>query len=153
ARVRERRRDVRADAVTEAVVVVRAEEPARRAGRGSRRISVASTRRVPHRLAELGRHPRKEVMKRIAILSTLFLTACPETGVVCRTGTQRCGNGCADFTNDSRNCGTCGQACFGTQVCVSSTCQCRSSTTLCDGQCVVLDSDPLNCGGCGHKCT
>ncbi|MBK7857589.1 MAG: hypothetical protein IPJ65_02965 [Archangiaceae bacterium] len=91
-------------------------------------------------------------MKRLSLMSLLFLAGCPETGVVCRAGTQRCGNGCADTSTDSRNCGTCGQACFGTQVCVSGACQCRTGTVLCNGQCVVTQSDPKNCGGCGMAC-
>jgi hypothetical protein len=93
-------------------------------------------------------------MKRITVLVPLFplLAGCPTTGIVCQPGTNQCGNGCADFSSDSRNCGACGQACFGTEVCVSGTCQCRGGTVLCNGQCVVLQNDPKNCGVCGNKC-
>lgn len=91
-------------------------------------------------------------MKRLGLLSVLLLTACPDTGVVCRAGTTRCGNGCADFQTDSRNCGACGQACLSGQVCKSGACLCASGSTLCDGRCVVTKSDPKNCGTCGNSC-
>src|SRR5688500_16533470 len=92
-------------------------------------------------------------MKRLAfVVAVSFLTGCPDTGVVCRAGTSRCGNGCADFTSDSRNCGGCGQACAASQVCVNSACACRPGTSECKGLCVVYDSDPKNCGGCGEAC-
>lgn len=91
-------------------------------------------------------------MKRLGLLCVFLLTACPDTGVVCRAGTDRCGNGCADLQTDSRNCGACGQACLGTQVCVAGGCQCRSGTSLCSGQCVVVESDPKHCGRCGNAC-
>ncbi|MBL8956687.1 MAG: hypothetical protein JNK82_38290 [Myxococcaceae bacterium] len=85
-------------------------------------------------------------------LSVVVLSGCPSTGIVCRAGTERCGNGCSDFTSDSRNCGGCGQACLGSQVCTAGECKCRAGTTLCDGQCVVLENDPKNCGMCGQAC-
>jgi len=82
----------------------------------------------------------------------LALSACPSTGIVCRVGTQRCGNGCADFSSDSRNCGSCGVPCLGSQICSSGECVCRAGTTLCNGQCVVIENDPQNCGACGNAC-
>ena len=45
-------------------------------------------------------------------LVVLALSACPTTGVVCRTGTERCGNGCVDTQSDFRNCGACGAPCL-----------------------------------------
>ncbi len=94
-------------------------------------------------------------MKRIAavgVLSLLCLSGCPSTGVVCMAGTDRCGNGCADFQTDPRNCGACGQACLGSQVCTAGQCQCRVGTSLCSGNCVVLQSDPKFCGRCDNAC-
>lgn len=80
------------------------------------------------------------------------LTGCPDTGIVCRAGTNRCGTGCADYTSDLRNCGGCGQACAAGQVCASSACVCRAGTTACQGRCVTTASDPSACGACGTAC-
>lgn len=94
-------------------------------------------------------------MKRLAlipVLSLLVLSGCPSTGIVCMAGTSRCGNGCADYQTDPRNCGGCGQACVNTQLCSNGACLCRSGTSLCDGQCVVIESDPRNCGACNARC-
>jgi Stigma-specific protein, Stig1 len=80
------------------------------------------------------------------------LTGCPETGIVCRNDTTRCGQGCADLKSDQRNCGACGVACQTSQVCQDSACICQSGATDCNGQCVVLATDPNNCGACGKAC-
>ena len=85
-------------------------------------------------------------------LAAVLLTACPDTGVVCREGTGRCAEGCADFTSDQRNCGGCGLACQSGQVCQNSQCICQPGSVACDGACVVLESDVKNCGGCGSAC-
>ena len=82
----------------------------------------------------------------------LLLTACPDTGIVCKTGTNRCGNGCADYTTDLRNCGACGHPCGTSQVCQASQCRCQDGTTTCGGSCVVTEYDTQNCGGCGKRC-
>jgi hypothetical protein len=79
-------------------------------------------------------------------------TACPDTGIVCRMGTNRCGTGCADYTSDRRNCGGCGQACAAGQVCSASTCVCQPGTEPCEGRCVATASDPTACGACGRAC-
>lgn len=92
-------------------------------------------------------------MKSISILCLgsclFFLTGCPDTGIVCQAGTERCGQTCIDPSADSKNCGMCGSACRSGQVCQGGTCQCGSGTVLCDGECVLLETDPKNCGGCG----
>ncbi len=85
-------------------------------------------------------------------LALLLLSACPQLGVVCKEGTIRCGNGCADPTSDAKNCGSCGIACGADQVCSASTCACRAGTTDCAGTCAVTASDAKNCGSCGHAC-
>ncbi len=85
-------------------------------------------------------------------LAAVFLTGCPDTGVVCREGTGRCGEGCADFTSDQRNCGGCGLACQAGQVCQNSQCLCQPGSVACDGVCAVLETDVKNCGACGAAC-
>lgn len=82
----------------------------------------------------------------------LILTACPDTGIVCKAGTKPCGSGCADYTTDSRNCGACGRACGTGQVCQDSACRCQEGTTTCDGSCVMTAYDARNCGACGQRC-
>jgi len=98
-----------------------------------RRLSEASSIAVPFLLAAL-------------------LSGCPQQGIVCRTGTERCGEGCADLTSDERNCGGCGIACTANQVCTSGSCACRSGAVLCDGFCVITASDAKHCGGCNQPC-
>lgn len=88
----------------------------------------------------------------LAAWAVAFCSACPDTGIVCRMGTNRCGTGCADYTSDRRNCGGCGQACAAGQVCAASACVCQAGTELCDGRCVATASDPGACGGCGRAC-
>ena len=88
----------------------------------------------------------------VGLTLTLLLTACPDTGIVCKTGTNRCGNGCADYTTDLRNCGACGHPCGTSQVCQASQCRCHDGTTTCNGSCVVTEYDTQNCGGCGKRC-
>lgn len=100
-------------------------------------------------------------MNRLSLLSlgllALLLSACPPTGIVCRPGTVRCGDGCIDPAADKLNCGACGIACASVQVCFNATCQCQADTQLCDGACVVTASDARHCGStatepCGHAC-
>jgi hypothetical protein len=87
----------------------------------------------------------------LAVVLLLALTGCPDTGIVCRMGTDRCGTGCADYSSDRRNCGACGASCAQGQVCSSGACECQDGTR-CDGQCVVTASDPRHCGACGTVC-
>lgn len=66
------------------------------------------------------------------------LTGCPDTGIVCLTGTVRCGSSCVDPSADKRNCGACGQACGTDQACVPSTERigvCVDATGGCGGAC------------------
>lgn len=77
---------------------------------------------------------------------SLFLMACPPTGVVCKPGTLPCGTGCIDPESDRRNCGACGTACGAQQDCNAGVCACRAGTTLCDGACVDTNYDPAHCG-------
>jgi hypothetical protein len=82
---------------------------------------------------------------------------CGITG--CATGSGNCdsnpANGCETNTRlDSVNCGTCGRACVGTQVCANGACQatCATGSTLCSGACVDTATNPANCGSCGRAC-
>ncbi|MCA2977372.1 MAG: hypothetical protein INH41_12575 [Myxococcaceae bacterium] len=88
----------------------------------------------------------------VAPLVAVAVLGCPDTGIVCREGTNRCGAGCADYSSDRRNCGGCGQACAVGQVCVAAQCVCQAGTTPCEGRCAVLSSDPEACGACGRSC-
>lgn len=81
-------------------------------------------------------------------LSAVLLLGCPNTGIVCTPGTDRCGQGCIDPKADSKNCGACGNACRSGQICAAGSCECGFGTVACDGECTVLDTDPKNCGGC-----
>lgn len=100
-------------------------------------------------------------MKQLSFLSlvtALSLTACPQTGVVCKPGTLPCGVGCIDPTSDRRNCGSCGNVCGMQQDCVADgngepACLCRAGTTACpDGSCSATAFDAKNCGQCGNAC-
>ncbi len=85
----------------------------------------------------------------LGALALLLLAGCPDTGIVCQTGTERCGQGCIDPTSDAKNCGACGNACRSGQICDNKVCKCSAGTTSCDGECTVLDTDAKHCGACG----
>jgi alpha-tubulin suppressor-like RCC1 family protein len=74
---------------------------------------------------------------------------------VCGNGNYAlCGSACVDIKGDSHNCGTCGNACPGSQVCSHGECSdvCGGGTSRCNNNCVDLTSDVNNCGGCGKPC-
>jgi hypothetical protein len=81
-----------------------------------------------------------------------LLAACPGDTIVCSTGLERCGLGCADFRSDERNCGACGVSCQVGSLCQDSQCVCRDGSTTCGGVCVSTASNALHCGGCGIAC-
>lgn len=89
----------------------------------------------------------------LALSSLVLLSACPDTGIVCSTGTVRCGSGCVDPAADTKNCGACGTACRLGQMCSKGACVCGSGSRVCGGECVVTETDPGNCGSCGNKCS
>jgi hypothetical protein len=77
----------------------------------------------------------------------------------CNTGFGNCdgnaANGCeTNIRLDQANCGVCGRACTGGQVCANGVCQatCAAGTSLCAGACVDTATNPQHCGGCGRAC-
>jgi len=94
---------------------------------------------------------------RLSVLSlVLFLTACPEQGIVCPEGQVACGQGaeavCQEFRSDPDNCGGCGVACGAGQACVEGSCRCQPGATFSNGACVFTAFDPANCGTPGTVC-
>ncbi len=83
------------------------------------------------------------------------LTGCPDQGVVCRDGLVACGDVCVDSSADKLNCGACGVACGGDQVCQSGACTCPPDRAECfesHGVCTDTQSDAAHCGACGNAC-
>ncbi|MBI4700497.1 MAG: hypothetical protein HY744_04910, partial [Deltaproteobacteria bacterium] len=74
--------------------------------------------------------------------------------LLCSGGTTKCGNACVDTKSDLANCGSCGNACPGGQVCSAGSCGllCSGGTTKCGSSCVDIKNDPANCGSCGSAC-
>jgi hypothetical protein len=62
------------------------------------------------------------------------------------------GTACIDLQTNAQHCGSCGQACGGTAVCVDGGCACPGDLSACDSGCVDLGSDPANCGSCESGC-
>jgi hypothetical protein len=75
-------------------------------------------------------------------------------GRVCGIGELECMGVCIDGLADPRNCGACGNACAGGEVCVDGVClsSCSAPHRICDGRCVDTSRDPDNCGTCGTIC-
>ena len=95
------------------------------------------------------------VWKFLAMLVALAaLSGCPPTGVVCKPGTEPCGNGCIDPRADRRNCGGCGVVCGDGQVCEGGACQagCSAGLLRCGFSCVDATADVAHCGGCDTAC-
>ena len=70
----------------------------------------------------------------------------------CGQYATRCNGACIPTVNDPANCGACGRACAGAQVCTGGSCQpaaaCPASLTACNGRCVDLKSSNTYCGAC-----
>jgi hypothetical protein len=72
--------------------------------------------------------------------------------VQCVSGTVRCGDTCVATQTDNSNCGSCGSACSGGNVCAAGACVCPVGQGVCNGICTAVASDPNNCGSCGLRC-
>jgi hypothetical protein len=77
----------------------------------------------------------------------------------CNAGYADCNmaatDGCeANLNADAANCGACGRACGGAQVCLAGSCveRCPSGQTSCGGACTSTAFDPNHCGACGRAC-
>ena len=70
----------------------------------------------------------------------------------CTTGTVRCGDTCVAIDSDNNNCGSCGAACSGGNVCVAGACVCPVGQGVCNGVCTNIATDRRNCGACGLVC-
>ena len=77
-----------------------------------------------------------------------------DIGPRCAANESSCGGRCVDLQASRENCGTCGNACPGSQVCVAGSCQigCPTGQQACGGACVTLSTDRANCGACGNTC-
>lgn len=73
---------------------------------------------------------------------------------VCMAGQQACAGTCVNVQVDAANCGACGQACAGNQLCAAGHCgpKCSGDETVCGGACVNTMKDASNCGACGVTC-
>jgi len=65
-----------------------------------------------------------------------------------------CGGTCVDTRYDPGNCGGCGMACTGGDVCNDGSCSssCGVGTMRCGARCVDTLVDPANCGACSMAC-
>ena len=81
----------------------------------------------------------------------------------CNTGYEDCngdiaspsGDGCETQLGTNMDCGGCGDACPGAQVCSGGSCvsSCGGATPdSCPTGCTNVNTDPTNCGGCGTVC-
>ena len=74
----------------------------------------------------------------------------------CAMTERRCGDMCIDVQSNAANCGACGTACTGTQVCRMGACvedmMCPTGQQRCGATCIDTTSDAMNCGSCGNAC-
>lgn len=60
---------------------------------------------------------------------------------------------CANTQSDDANCGSCGNACGGGQLCSGGFCSCAQGLSTCGNACVDLKTDVNDCGTCGTVCS
>ena len=92
-------------------------------------------------------------MARALWLSTLL--ACGgQVDIPCPTSEIACNAICVDTTADNANCGSCGNECASSEVCVRGACTALmcGSFAMCPHTCTSFDVDPRNCGACGVRC-
>ncbi|HVW26058.1 MAG TPA: hypothetical protein VHC69_11865 [Polyangiaceae bacterium] len=83
-----------------------------------------------------------------------------EGGPMCAPGLDLCDGKCTDLQSNDANCGKCGTACTGTDVCTGGTCAppCAVGLTPCTPTgstvmtCVDTTKDENNCGACNQHC-
>ncbi len=82
-----------------------------------------------------------------------LLPGCLDSSALqCFSGTVQCGDTCVATQTDNNNCGACGAACTGGNVCVAGACVCPAGQGVCNGVCTAVATDPKNCGSCGLAC-
>ncbi len=86
----------------------------------------------------------------------LVVAGCAQAtpAATCGEGLTSCNGTCINLNTSGSNCGACGAACTGGQVCNNGTCSssCSGSTRMCGNGCADFTTDPTNCGGCGATC-
>ena len=76
--------------------------------------------------------------------------ACDELFADCN---HQSADGCeVSLVDDPKNCGACGVACKGGEICWRGACGCPSGFTLCGGDCKNLATDDSSCGACDAAC-
>lgn len=72
----------------------------------------------------------------------------------CGTDEVACATGCVKLASDPANCGKCGKACLGAEVCTNSACvsACPAGKDPCNGTCFDLQVEPKHCGTCAVAC-
>ncbi len=77
-------------------------------------------------------------------------------GGACSAGFADCdrsaANGCEVYLATPQNCGLCGRACTGGQVCADGACVCPADCVRCGATCVDPRTDAAHCGACGRAC-
>jgi hypothetical protein len=75
-------------------------------------------------------------------------------GNACPSYQTSCGGACIPTSNDPNNCGGCGMACTGADVCSAGACasSCLPGLFACDRACADLANDNDHCGDCAIKC-
>lgn len=84
-----------------------------------------------------------------------------DAGLTCTGGKTACNGACVDLATDGANCGVCGKACTGTDVCgpseAGAIAECRATctggTSRCGNTCFNLATDLNHCGSCTKVCT
>jgi len=91
----------------------------------------------------------------VVLLASLGFLAMGCGASSCPSHFKTCGGKCVDIYTDPANCGACGTACAGGNVCSAGACglSCTAGETACGGSCRDLQTDDANCGTCGNACT
>jgi hypothetical protein len=57
-----------------------------------------------------------------------------------------------DLKLSESSCGSCGNACSGSQQCRDGACVCPTANPVCDGECTNVATSDAHCGGCNRPC-